>query len=109
MRGGKREGAGRPKGSKPAPNVPKEVKADIREYARRYGPEAIEFLAETMKGEDVPFSARVSAAKEILDRGYGRPGEASEEPKSPQEGIFIEPFRTPGGNSHAKPVRLEDW
>jgi hypothetical protein len=29
-----------------------------------YGHEAIEFLAETMKGEDVPFSARVSAAKE---------------------------------------------
>ena len=44
--------------------------------------------------------ARIAAIKEILDRGYGRPGETSEEPKPPQqEGMFIEP----------KPVRLEDF
>jgi hypothetical protein len=46
----------------------------------------------------------------VLDRGYGRPGEASEEPKAPQqEGMFIEPFRKPNANNQGKPVRLEDF
>ena len=109
-RGGKRLGAGRPRGSS-APCVPvvKETREDVRAIARGYGPAAMSFLASTMDSDNVPYSARVVAAKEILDRGYGRPhqAEAPPEPKTIQ-GIVIEPLGKPS-NGHDGPVKLEDW
>ena len=42
-----------------------------------YGPDAVNFLTKTMKGKDVPYNARVTAAKELLDRGYGKPAQAT--------------------------------
>ena len=90
-------------------NVAQQPKEDIRAYARRYGHEAIDFLAQTMRGEKVPYSARVVAADRLLERGYGRP--LAIEPPDPKtiEGIVIEPLRKSDGNGHDKPVRLEDW
>ena len=88
--------------------TPNKATVEIKELARRYALIAVRELARlAIKAQSE--QARIAACKEILDRGYGRPGEASEEPKPPQEGIFIEPFRTPDGNSHGKPVRLEDF
>jgi hypothetical protein len=58
--------------------VSDEPREDIRAYARRYGHIAVDFLARTIEGEDVPYSARVVAAKEILDRGYGKPPQSTE-------------------------------
>jgi len=69
-RGGAREGAGRPKGSRSAATV--EQQATISELAKAHGPAAIASLAQiAMAGESE--AARVSAANALLDRGYGKP------------------------------------
>ena len=108
--GGKRQGAGRPKGGAATPRPPKEERKDIRAYARKYGPEAIDFLAQTFRSKEVPYSARVVAADRLLDRGYGKPHQATEEPDPKTiEGIVIEPLRKTDGNGHDEPVRLENW
>lgn len=66
-KGGKREGAGRKKGS------PNKATADIKKLAQEHGPEAIETLAALMRngGEQV----KKAAASELLDRGYGKPAQ----------------------------------
>lgn len=64
-KGGKREGAGRPAG------VPNKITADIRALAQEYGPEAIRELA-TILTTSENHTARIAAAKELLDRGYGK-------------------------------------
>lgn len=63
-RGGKREGAGRP------PGVPNKATAEIKELAREYTVEALEALVGVLR--DGGDAAKVSAAKELLDRGYGK-------------------------------------
>jgi hypothetical protein len=45
----------------------------VRDQAQQHGEEAIAVLAEIMRDRDAPPSARISAASEILNRGYGRP------------------------------------
>ncbi len=66
-RGGKRSGAGRPKGALG------KVGADVRELAQQYTGDALRVLAEIMLNQDAPHAARVSAANILLDRGYGKP------------------------------------
>jgi hypothetical protein len=52
----------------------------------------------------------VQAARELLDRGYGKvPEPAAEPPPQIMEGIVIEPFRKSNGNGSDEPVRLEDF
>jgi len=70
-RGGRRPGAGR------KPGVPNKLTADIKALAAQYGPEALETLVRIMN-EGESEQARISAAKELLDRGYGRPAQALE-------------------------------
>lgn len=65
-KGGRREGAGRPKGK------PNAVTADVRELAQQYGPQALATLAAIMNNEESPEAARVAASKELLDRAYGK-------------------------------------
>src|SRR3546814_2732404 len=63
---GERRG-GRQKGT------PNKATASIRDIAREYTTEAIETLVSVMAGgADIPAAAQVSAAKEILDRAYGK-------------------------------------
>ncbi|MCO8160963.1 hypothetical protein NRB16_24545 [Pseudomonas sp. LJDD11] len=64
--GGKRPGAGRPKGGR------NKVTADIKVIAQSYGEEAITALVEILRDGEAPPAARVAASKEILDRGYGK-------------------------------------
>lgn len=53
--------------------VPNKATATIREIAREYTPQAIQTLVNVMAGgEGVPAAAQVAAAKEILDRAYGK-------------------------------------
>lgn len=52
--------------------TPNKVTADVRALAQRYGADALEVLASIMSDEGEPAAARVSAAKEILDRAYGK-------------------------------------
>ncbi len=66
-RGGKREGAGRPKGAV------NKATADIREAAQEYTTEALGVLAEVMRSGQQPAAARVAAATALLDRGHGKP------------------------------------
>lgn len=63
--GGKREGAGRPKGSH------NKATAEIRKLAQKYAPDCIKELARLSK-EAQSESARVSAIGMLLDRGYGK-------------------------------------
>jgi hypothetical protein len=73
-RGGKRPGAGRPKGRKN--KKPRRIlaieSASVVELARQHSVDAIEALAHiALNGRSE--NARVSAANALLDRGYGRP------------------------------------
>lgn len=64
--GGKRPGAGRPKGQR------NKITADIKAIAQSYGEEAIVALVEIIRDGEAPAAARVAASREILDRGYGK-------------------------------------
>lgn len=67
--GGKREGSGRQKG------VPNKSTAEIKEAARKHGAAAIDRLAHLMMKAESE-AAQVAAAKEILDRAYGKAPQA---------------------------------
>jgi hypothetical protein len=78
-RGGKREGAGRKKGSKdrrprssPVIIAPAEEKRQLREAARQFTDDALNTLA-AICNDGQSEAARVSAACALLDRGYGKP------------------------------------
>lgn len=59
-------GPGRPKG------VPNKATGDIRVLAQQYGAQALKTLSDIMTGAKFPAAARVAAAKELLERGYGK-------------------------------------
>ena len=61
---------GRPKGSK---NL---ATKSIIELARVYTPDCLRVLSSIMLSKTAPENARVSAARELLDRGYGKPPQA---------------------------------
>lgn len=67
MKGGAREGAGRPKGKV------SQVQKELREKAALKVDDAIAALVEIFENEEQPASARVSAATALLDRGAGKP------------------------------------
>ena len=66
---------GRPKGLPKTggrkPGTPNKVSNAVKELASAHGPEAIRTLVTLMKSADSD-ATRVSAAKEILDRAYGK-------------------------------------
>jgi hypothetical protein len=59
----------------PSPNPGGRPKAlhDLQELARQHTEAAIKTLAEIMKDEKAPHSARISASEALLSRGWGRP------------------------------------
>lgn len=69
-KGGRRPGAGRPKGA-----VTK-AGADVRELARVYVADAVHGLAQIAKDAGAPPAARVAAWNAILDRAVGKPAQA---------------------------------
>lgn len=72
-RGGKREGAGRPKGQRSA--ATKDQIASLSEMAKMHTETALLALVEiATSGESE--AVRVSAANAILDRGYGKPSQS---------------------------------
>lgn len=86
-RGGKRPGAGRPKGSRDTATI--EQKATLEELAREHTPLAVQTLAD-VAGRSESDAARVSAASAILDRGYGKPRQAVDHELSGKDGGPIE-------------------
>ena len=71
-------GQGRPKGALNRSTL------EVREAARAYTAEALAKLAAIMR-HGTSEAAQIMAAKELLDRGYGKPAQASE-----PEGVLIE-------------------
>jgi len=65
---------GRPfkKGQSGNPGGRPKVVAEVRELAREHTQDAIKTLVDIMGDDKAHHSARVAAAKELLDRGYGR-------------------------------------
>jgi hypothetical protein len=64
-KGGKRPGAGRPAG------VPNKITADIKALAQVHAETAITELATILTTSEND-QARIAAAKELLDRGFGK-------------------------------------
>jgi hypothetical protein len=75
--GGKRTGAGRPKGS--ANNATVGQKRSLAMQAKAHASKALAALAD-IAANGKSESARVTAATAILDRAYGRPSTLLEEP-----------------------------
>lgn len=71
-RGGKRLGSGRKPGSI------NKATADLKGMARQYSVQALTILTELMQDPETPPAARIQAAREVLDRGYGKPTQAVE-------------------------------
>ncbi len=63
--------AGRPKGA-----LNKSTR-DIKTLAQKHTPAALKTLVEVMKGGESE-AARVAAARELLDRGYGKAHQSSD-------------------------------
>lgn len=66
--GGKRKQSGRKAGS------PNKATAAIRELAGEHAGKAVGTLVELMDDKGSPAAARISAAKELIERGFGRAG-----------------------------------
>ena len=82
-RGGRREGAGR------KPGQVNQVTKDIRAMAREHAAEALATLVDIMRNKDNP-SLSKDAAKDLLDRGFGRPGQHIEVDADVRQDVFIE-------------------
>lgn len=101
-RGGKRPGAGRKPGSKNKSTV--EMGKTLAEMAVQYTPDALKTLAEIMQDQNATATARVSAANSLLDRGHGKPMQATVDvdPKDlpePFTGWAIERVKSDQGNA----------
>ena len=84
--GGHRQGAGRPAGSPNRATV--DQKARLSELARQHAGTAIEALAQVAESGQTE-TARIAAACAILNRGYGKPREAtSAQYRRQGEGVF---------------------
>lgn len=63
---------GTPKTGGRAPGSRNKLTADVKALAQLHGADAIGVLAEIMNDESHPPAARVAAAKELMDRGFGK-------------------------------------
>lgn len=55
--------------------MPNKATQEVKDIARSYGPQAIALLWTLARGAESE-QAKVAACKEILDRGYGKPGQS---------------------------------
>lgn len=85
-RGGKRPGAGRPKGA--VDRATAEQKATLEELARSHTETALNVLVQVAQASESD-AARVSAASVILDRGYGKARQGLEHTGKDGEAIAI--------------------
>jgi hypothetical protein len=72
---------------------------DVADLAREHTEDAIAVLAEIMKNPDAPAGVRVTAAKALLERGWGKAGAPPQEEEPPErrewriERVIINPQR----------------
>ena len=74
-KGGKRATSWRP-GQSGNPHGRPKIIAEVRDLARQYTADAMDVLTGIMNDPKAPSAARVSAASAVLDRGWGKPGQA---------------------------------
>jgi hypothetical protein len=67
FKGRKPPGSGRKKG------VPNRVTRTLKQKASEYGDDALSVLVSVMQDPTEPSDVRIRAAREVLDRGFGRP------------------------------------
>jgi hypothetical protein len=69
-----RDSAGRwlPGRSANPSGVPREV-LRVKRIAQGHGPEMLDALVEIVRDKTAPHASRVAAAREVLDRGFGKP------------------------------------
>lgn len=68
--------AGKKTGGRAA-GTPNKITADIKALAQEYGPDAIKTIVGIMNTSEND-TARLAAAKELIDRGYGKASQAVE-------------------------------
>jgi hypothetical protein len=93
--------SGNPKGR--TPNA-----LDVKKLARRYTKETIETLVKIMRSTKAGYPARVAAATELLNRGWGRVGAAIElaPAMDPNAVMRIEFVRAVDGRPAGDPLPL---
>jgi hypothetical protein len=75
--GGKRRGAGRPKGSRALTLIaPTGDRMAFYEAARQYDLQALRVIVSVFMDDNQPASLRLAAANDLLDRAYGKPPQA---------------------------------
>ena len=74
--GGRRRGAGRPRGA--VGRRGRVLHMSLASLARKYTEDAITTLATIMEDKGEPASARIRAATKLLNRGYGPPPQSIE-------------------------------
>src|SRR4051812_15850934 len=52
--------------------TPNRATAEVKTLAQEHGPTAIARLADVMNDPAAPWQAQIAAARELLDRGYGK-------------------------------------
>src|SRR4051812_12865309 len=52
--------------------TPNRATAEVKTLAQEHGPAAIAHFVDVLNDSDAPWQARHLAAKELLDRGYGK-------------------------------------
>lgn len=62
-------------GPSPNPGGRPAIIGELRDLARAHTAEALSTLVEVMGDKSAPSAARVTAARELLDRGFGRPAQ----------------------------------
>ena len=94
-KGGRRRGAGRPKGARNKATLARATGAkSLTELAQEKTENALEVLESIMNDENAPASVRVSAANALLDRAHGRPApgarvEDDPEPEPAEERVTV--------------------
>jgi hypothetical protein len=109
--GGKRPGAGRPKGSRALTLLaPTGERTAFYEAARQYDQKALQVIASILMDAKQPASLRLAAANDLLDRGYGRPPvsiDATTQKLSLQKIIHEVRWLPPDPNDHSKLIEPE--
>ena len=107
--GGKRPGAGRPKGSRALTLLaPTGERMAFYEAARQYDQKALQVMASILMDDNQPASLRLAAANDLLDRAYGRPPQAIlTDPEQPVRTIIEARWLPPDPNDHSRVIEPE--
>ena len=107
--GGKRPGAGRPKGSRALTLLASAgERMGFYEAVRHYDQDALRPIASVMMDDKQPASLRLAAANDLLDRGYGKPPQAvAAHFQQPTKRILEVRWMPPDPNDRSRAVDLK--